>query len=125
MEFDTQQNLLSALVQGLLLSIDLARLEPGIEEVFAPLLLRHEEEILQDGHALQCPGDLKCTDNLARKNAMGRESINALALEPYMPSIRRVEPGNHVKQRRFSSPIGTNQPGNRAASNAQRAAIHS
>src|SRR5262249_36718494 len=67
----------------------------------------------------------ECADNLASKNAMGWESINPLPLEPYASSIRRVYPGNHVKQRGFPSTVGTNQSCNRATSNAQRAVIHS
>src|SRR5262245_46620871 len=124
MELHALQNLLSAFAQGLFLCIDLAWMKPGIKEVFAPLLLWHEEEILQHRHALERTGNLKRADNLARKNVVGRESIKPLSREPYVPSIRRVYPGNHVKQCGFPSTIGTNQPGNRATSNAQRAAIH-
>src|SRR4029450_4646759 len=124
MELHALQNLLSAFAQGLFLCIDLAWMQPGIEEVFAPLLLWHEEEILQHRHALERTGNLKRADNLARKNVVGRESIKPLSLEPYAPGVRPVYAGNHVKQRGFPSPIGTNQPGNRATANAQRAVIH-
>src|SRR5215510_161329 len=124
MELHALQNLLSALAQGLFLGVDLAWMQPGIEEVFPLLLLWDEEEILQHRHALERSGDLECTDNFARKNGVGRESIDPFSLEPYAPSIRPVDAGNHVKQRGFPSTIGTNQPGNRATSNAQRAAIY-
>src|SRR5262245_21552713 len=119
MELHTLQNLLSTLTQGLFLGVNLTWMKPGIEEVFAPLLLWHEEEILQHRHALERTGDLKRADNLAHKNVVGRESIDPFSLKPDASSIRRVYPGNHVKQRGFPSTIGTNQPGNRATSNAQ------
>src|SRR5215475_5930588 len=124
MELHALQNLLSAFAQGLFLCIDLAWMKPSIEEVFAPLLLRHEEEILQHRHALERTGNLECADNLARKNVVGGESIDPFSLKPYAPSIRPVYASNHVKQRGFPSTIGANQPRNRATSNAQRAAIH-
>src|SRR5215470_15880402 len=124
MELHALQNLLSALAQGLFLGVDLVWMQPGIEEVFPLLLLWDEEKILQHRHALERPGDLKCANNLARKNGVGWESIDPFSLEPYAPSIRPVYAGNHVKQRGFPSTIGANQPGNRATSNAQRAAIY-
>src|SRR5262249_53573852 len=88
MEFHALQNLLSTLVQGLFLGVDLAWMQPGIEEVFTPLLLWHEEEILQHRHALERTGDLECADNPARKNVVGWESIDPFSLKPYAPSIR-------------------------------------
>jgi hypothetical protein len=94
----------------LFLLLHLAGVEPGVAEVFAELLPRDEQEVLQHGHALELTRDLEGARDLARKNPVGWESINPFSLEPYVPGVGPVDPGNNVKQRGFASAIGPIKP---------------
>src|SRR5437867_13377869 len=84
-----------------LVALDLARPEEEVEQSLAGIVLRGEDEVLQDRQVAKFVGNLPGLGEPEVHNLIRGQSIDPCAVEPDLPAVVSIEPGNDVEQRRF------------------------
>ena len=65
-------------------------------------------------------GNLECAQQAFGKQFVRRKTRYIFSIEKNFPRSWRKQAGDDVKERGFASPVGADQPGNRAPFNGER-----
>jgi hypothetical protein len=80
-------------------------------ERLAPLVLRREHHVLEDGHLLEFPGDLEGPDEPPVGDLIRFESGDVLPVEVDRAVVGFVDAGDAVEHRRLARAVRADQPG--------------
>ena len=106
-----------------LVALDLARPEEEVEQALAGIVLRGEDEVLQDRQIAKLVGDLPRLREPEVHDLVRGQSIDSRAVEPDLPAVGSIEPGNDVEQRRFPRPVRPDEARDGVREDLQSASI--
>ena len=85
---------------------------------------RYQHDVLQNGHELQLPADLKCAAESLVKGLVQGQPVDSLSLEGYLAFIGFVESGDQIEECRFPGSIRAYQTGNTVRGHVEADPIH-
>ena len=107
----------------LLVALDLARPEEEVEQSLAGIVLRREDEVLQDGQVTELVRNLPRLGEPEVHDLVWRQAIDPDAVKPNLAAIGSIEPGDDVEQRGLPGPVRADEARDRFGEDRQAAAV--
>jgi hypothetical protein len=69
-----------------------------------------DDDVVEDRQVAEETARLKCSSDALANDAVGRQTVEPLALEPDLSRGWLIKAGDDVQQRRLAGPVGTDDP---------------
>src|SRR5947199_9858314 len=108
----------------LFVALDFERTEEEVEQPLACVVLRREDEVLEDRQVAELVGNLPRFCEPEVHNLERWQAVDSYPVKPNLPAVGAIEPRDDVEQSGFPRSVRPDEAGNRSGEDRQAAPVN-
>src|SRR5213593_4152308 len=108
----------------LFVALDFERTEEEVQQPLARIVLRREDEVLEDRQVPKLMGNLPRFCEPEVHNLVRWKAVDPRAVEPNLPAVGAIEPRNDVEESGFSRSVRPDKASDRSGEDRQAAPVN-